>query len=108
MLNGLSVGSMIDALVPISRFNKGEANKIFDEVKKSGYKIVVKNNAPACVLITPEKYQEMLEIIEDHYLLSIAEQRIKTGSKKTYSFDEILAEHGTTEDELESVEVDFE
>lgn len=56
MLNFMTVDNVLNAIVPISRFNKGEAGKIFDEVKSGGFKIVVKNNVPTCVLITPEKY----------------------------------------------------
>ena len=108
MINSLSVGSMLDALIPISRFNKGEANKIFDEVKESGCKIVVKNNAPACVLLTPEKYQEMLEMLEDQYLFAIAEERIKHDNGNAISFDDVIAKHGFTKRELEETEVEFD
>ena len=102
-------GNILDSLVPISRFNKGEANKIFDEVRLSGYKVVVKNNAPACILLTPESYQEMLDIIDDQYLLALAEERLKSDSGVTYSFEEILAKDGLTItdiDALEDVEIE--
>jgi len=108
MINSLSVSSMLDALIPISRFNKGEANKIFDEVKESGCKIVVKNNVPACVLLTPEKYQEMIEMLEDQYLLALAEERVKYNKGKTVPFSEIIKGHGFTEEELEETEVEFD
>lgn len=53
----------IDTLntVPISQFNKGMAGKIFAEVKTSGLKIVLKNNQPECVLISPVEYTQILE-----------------------------------------------
>jgi PHD/YefM family antitoxin component YafN of YafNO toxin-antitoxin module len=108
MINSLPVSSMLDALIPISRFNKGEANKIFDEVKESGYKIVVKNNAPACVLLTPEKYQEMLEMLEDRYLFAIAEERIRRDNGNAIPFDDVIAKHGFTKKELEETEVEFD
>ena len=56
--------NLLDTFVPISRFNRGEANKIFDEVKETGYKVVVKNNIPICVLLSPERYREIEGIIE--------------------------------------------
>ncbi|MBW9158004.1 type II toxin-antitoxin system Phd/YefM family antitoxin [Clostridium sp. FP2] len=68
---------MIKPIVPISRFNKGEAGKIFDEVKSGGFKIVVKNNVPTCVLITPEKYQELMEKVEEYNLLTVAVKRME-------------------------------
>ena len=104
MVNNFLRVNLLDALVPISRFNKGEANKIFDEVRLSGYKIVVKNNAPACVLITPEIYQEMLDMINDQYLLALAEEREQNGTGVTYSFEEVLAERGLTISDIDAMD----
>ena len=83
MINNVLRGNVLDASIPISRFNKGEANKIFDEVRSSGFKIVVKNNAPTCVLLTPEKYKQMTDIIDDHYLLALAEERERNNTGVT-------------------------
>ena len=96
MINNVLRGNVLDALIPISRFNKGEANKIFDEVRLSGYKIVVKNNAPACVLLAPEKYKELAELLDDHYLLALAEERLKNDKAPTIPFEKILEEDGIT------------
>jgi len=54
------VNNVLNMLVPISRFNKGEANKIFDEVKEEGVKIVLKNNQPIGVIMTPQMYESLL------------------------------------------------
>ena len=104
MVNKAYRGNILDSLIPISRFNKGEASKIFDEVRVSGYKVVVKNNAPACVLLTPESYQEMLDIIDDQYLLAISQKRMKNDNGVTHSFEEILAMDGLTLAEMEEAE----
>ena len=109
MVSNVLRGNILDALVPISRFNKGEANRIFDEVKVSGCKIVVKNNVPACVLLTPEKYQKMVDMIDDQYLLTLVEERERNNTGVTYSFDEVLAERGLTTadiDMMEDVEIE--
>lgn len=66
IIKKVSVSGVLNSFVPISRFNKGEAHKIFDEVKQNGYGIVVKNNSPTCVLITPEIYEEMMDIIDKY------------------------------------------
>ena len=52
-MNEMSAVGIMKSIVPITRFNKGEANKIFDEVQASGTKIVVKNNKPACCCLLP-------------------------------------------------------
>ena len=45
--------SAIRDTIPISLFNRGFAGKIFEEVKQNGTKVVMKNNAAECVLMSP-------------------------------------------------------
>ena len=104
MLNNILIGNVLDSLVPISRFNEGEVNKIFDEVQLSGYKIVINNNAPACVLLAPERYKELTDILEDYHLLLLAEERMKNNNEPTIPFEKILAEDGLTITDLEAME----
>jgi len=104
MVSNIFRGNLLDSLIPISRFNKGEANKIFDEVRSSGFKVVVKNNTPACVLLTPERYQEIMDMLDDQYLLTVAEERIKNDNGVTHSFEEILAKDGLTLADIEAME----
>ena len=52
--------TMLKSYIPISRFNKGEAGKIIEEVKEDGFKFIVKNNAPECVLITVEYFDYLI------------------------------------------------
>lgn len=49
----------MNSFVPISRFNKGEAGKIIDEVNDQGFKIVIKNNEPVCIMVKPELFNEL-------------------------------------------------
>ena len=104
MLNYLSLSNTLDALVPITRFNKGEASKVFDEVKEAGCKVVVKNNIPACVLLAPETYKQLVDLIEDQYLLALAEERIRNDNGVRYTFEEVLAENGLTLADLDAIE----
>ena len=99
----------MNSLVPISRFNKGEANKIFEELKDTGFKVVLKNNTPACVLLTPEAYEEMLETIYDYKLYIEAEERIRNSGEEDYiSSEELLKELDIDEDELSVDDVELE
>lgn len=96
---------MLNSIVPISRFNKGEASKIFDEVNKNGYKIVVKNNKPACVLITPETYQEMVEALDNYKLYIEAEKRMKNAAKQDFvSEEEVMRKFGITQEDLDTID----
>jgi len=107
MLNNFFSSNALDSLIPITRFNRGEAGKIFDEVRESGCKVVMKNNAPACVLLTPERYKEMMEIIEDQYLLELAEGRLRNGSGLTIPAEEVYAELGIPADESDEIPMEY-
>ena len=104
MLNEISLSNALDAVVPITRFNRGEASKIFDEVRESGCKVVVKNNIPTCIMLTPERFKAMVDLIEDQALLAVAESRLKYNSGVMHSFEEVLAEDGLTLADIEAME----
>ncbi len=109
MKDTLSINDVISTLVPITRFNKGEANKIFEEVKKEGVKVVIKNNTPSCVLINPEKYEALVEALEDYALFFEAEERMKKANKEDLlSEEQVMKELGITEADLEDTEVEIE
>ena len=59
--NATNALKMIKAMVPITRFNKGEAGKIIEEVKRDGIRVIVKNNVPECIMITVEEYNALNE-----------------------------------------------
>jgi len=109
MLNEISLSNSLDALVSITRFNRGEANKIFEEVRESGCKIVVKNNVPTCVMLAPERFKAMVDMIEDQALLAVAEARMRYNSGELRSFEDVLNKDGLTladVDNMEDVEIE--
>lgn len=109
MKNNPSVKRVMDTIVPITRFNRGEANKIFDEVNEYGVKIVLKNNAPACVLVDPQKYESMVETLEDYALYFEAEKRMKSSeSSQTISSEQLMSELGISQSEIDEAEVEIE
>lgn len=109
MSEKISISGVMNSLIPISRFNKGEANKIFEEVKETGFKIVLKNNSPACVLLTPEAYEQMLETIEEYRLLMEAEKRMENAKSEDFiSHEKLLDELGINKTDLDNTDVEIE
>lgn len=104
MLTGTK--NILNLVVPISRFNKGEANRIFEEVNATGPKIVLKNNKPTCVLVPPEEYERMLERLEDYELLTEAQKRMENEPENTFSQEEIMKRFGITQEDLIDAEDD--
>ena len=104
MLKEISISNALDTVVPITRFNRGEASKIFDEVKEIGCKVVVKNNIPTCIMLAPEKFKAMVDMIEDQALLAVAEARIEYNNGNMRSFEDVLAGDGLTFVDIDSME----
>ena len=108
-MDQMSVVDMMNAMVPITRFNKGEASKIFDEVESTGTKIVVKNNRPACVLISPGQYESLMEMLSDYLLSAEAEKRMADNNdSENITHEQMLKELGITEKDLDDVDVEIE
>lgn len=101
---------LLQSLVPISQFNKGQAAKIFDRLQSEKELIVLKNNQPSAVILSPEEYTRLTEIEGDYYLLLEASKRIEeNGITKTVSFDYLIKDLGIRKDELSDAEdVDIE
>ena len=101
---------LLQSLVPISQFNKGQAAKIFDRLQSERELIVFKNNQPSAIILSPEEYTRLIEIEENYFLLLEANKRIEdNGNNKTISFDSVMNNLGISEDELlETEDVDIE
>ena len=99
--------NFVKSMVSISRFNKGEAGKIFSEVNNEGIKVVLKNNAPTCVLLSPDVYEEMQEALENYRLLIEAETRMERAREDDFITEEqAMKELNIGEDELKDTNVD--
>ncbi len=105
-----NVLSAIEKTVPVSQFNRGMAGKIFDDVKRTGAKVVMKNNAAECVLLSPEEYVGLLDEVNDAKLLVLALERFSHyDPEKLISQEEIEEEFGITPEMLKGwEEVEFE
>ncbi|MBO4628548.1 MAG: type II toxin-antitoxin system Phd/YefM family antitoxin [Treponema sp.] len=106
-MNAMNTVNILDSIIPISLFNKGQANKIFADVKKFGTRIVVKNNAPECILMSPQSYQQMMEEYENAILAAEAEKRL--ANKIEYiSHEDVMRDFGIDSSDLDDVEVNLE
>lgn len=100
-----SVVSAIRNTVPISLFNRGLAGKIFEEVKSTGAKVVMKNNTAECVLLSPEAYVRLMDEINDARLLTLANERMAAYDPAALiSEEEMDRGLGTTKEELNGMD----
>lgn len=102
-------GSALRNMISFSEFNRGQAGKIFEDVKKVGAKIVVKNNNPECVLISVDDYINMVEEINDMRAILMAADRMSNfdgNVKDTFSQEEIEKMFGVNTKDCEEVEIE--
>ena len=100
-----NAANILHSLVPISQFNKGKAAQIFDRLRTEKELVVLKNNKPSAVILSPEEYTRLTEIEEDYMLLLEANSRLEAnGDKPTVPFTDVLHDLGISEADLEHVE----
>ena len=63
--------------VHISCFDRGGAGRVFDALDHDGPTIVMENDHPVCVLLSPEQYEVMIEMLSDTLLLKVKNRCIK-------------------------------
>lgn len=105
-----SIRSAIENTIPISLFNRGLAGKIFDEVKRYGAKVVMKNNTPECVLLSPDEYIRLLDEVNDARLLASAAERMSHFNPATLiSQEQVDQKFGFTPSDYENTDdIEFE
>ncbi len=100
-----NTAEFLQCLVPISQFNKGKAAKIFDRLRTEKELIVLKNNQPSAVILSPEEYTRLTEIEEDYLLLLEANRRLEANADKpAIPFKDVLTNLGISEEELDETE----
>lgn len=106
----MNIIAAIQNTISITQFNRGLAGKIFQEVKQTGAKVVMKNNAPECVLLSPEEYVRLMDEVNDARLLTLAVKRMENfNPNNTIPENQVMNELGITDEDLSDFdEVEFE
>ncbi len=94
---------ILNSLVSITQFNRGQASRIFDRLRKESRLVVLKNNQPEAIILSPEEFSRLSDMEEDYILLLEATKRLENASDKSTSMDEFIKELGISEEELASV-----
>ena len=91
---------ILDSLVPITQFNRGQASRIFDRLHSVSRLVVLKNNQPAAIILSPSEFQRLSKIEENYTLLLEATRRLKEDSSSTTSREEVMSELNISEADL--------
>ena len=96
--------NILNSLIPITQFNRGQASRIFDRLRSERRLVVLKNNQPAAVILSPEEYDRLNEIEEDFALLLEAERRLAENTASPVSMEDVMKEFGITQEEVDAIE----
>ncbi|WP_314624493.1 type II toxin-antitoxin system Phd/YefM family antitoxin [uncultured Selenomonas sp.] len=88
------------SLVPINQF-PGEASRVFDRLHQENQLIVLKDDQPAAVILSPKEFSRLSEIEEDYQLLLEANKRLANNiDATTLSREQLMRELNITEAEI--------
>ena len=95
---------ILNSLILITQFNRGQASRIFDRLRSESRLIVLKNNQPAAVILSPAEYTRLSEDAENYLLLVEAFKRLDNNTAPTTAMANVMRELGITESELAAAE----
>lgn len=87
--------------VSITQFNRGQAARIFNRLHRVDRLIVLKNNQPTAVILSPKEYRRICEIAEDCRLWLEASSRLAVNDFfPTVSMTDVMADFGISAEDL--------
>ena len=95
---------ILNRLIPITQFNRGQASRIFDRLHTESQLVVLKNNQPEAIILSPAEFSRLSEIEEDYMLLLEATERLANTTTPATPMEDVLKELGISDEELASAE----
>lgn len=95
---------LLNSLVPITQFNRGQASRIFDRLRTERQLVVLKNNQPEAIILSPEEFSRLSEIEENYLLLLEAAERLTRNEAPATPLNDVMKELGISEEELAAAE----
>ena len=95
---------ILNSLVPITQFNRGQASRIFDRLHTENQLVVLKNNQPAAIILSPAEFSRLSEIEDDYMLLLEAAKRLANDTAPATPMEDVMKELGIRDDDLASAE----
>lgn len=100
--------NLLDHLVSVSEFNHGGASKAFNAVSDGNPLVVLKNNKPSAVIISPNDYRKLTEAQEDFALYLEAKERLANANGEYLTHEDVFGEpaFNYSDADLADVEID--
>ncbi|WP_233430022.1 type II toxin-antitoxin system prevent-host-death family antitoxin [Bifidobacterium adolescentis] len=89
----MSAASILDSMVSVTSLNHGGASKALSQVGDNHPVVVLKNNQPSAVIITPADYRRLTQAEEDFALYQEAMDRLHNGDGTQLTDIDVFGEH---------------
>lgn len=87
--------------VSVADLDRGLTGRILQEVRETGAKVVMKDDAVECVLLSPANYARLVDELEDAKLYALAMERMsRYDPSQTVSQEDVDARLGITKEDL--------
>jgi PHD/YefM family antitoxin component YafN of YafNO toxin-antitoxin module len=83
----------LDNLVSVSELSHGGVSRAFGRVTDDNPLVVMRNNKPAVIVITPDDYRKFTAVEEDFALYQEAVERMKNDDGTRLSMDDVFGEN---------------
>ena len=80
----------LDNMVPVTFLDHGGASKTLNKVGDGNPVIVLKNNRPSAVIITPDDYKHLMQVEEDFALYREAMERLQQDDGTRLTGEEVF------------------
>jgi len=84
-----------------------QSSRLFREAAKGRRFVILTNNAPTAAVVSMDQYRELTELQEreeDLKLLTLALARVAADAGGRHDLDDVIAEFGYTDDEIDEAE----
>ena len=95
---------ILNSLVPITQFNRGQASRIFDRLHTERRLVVLKNNQPEAIILSPTEFSRLSEIEENYLLLLEAVERLAGNTAPATPIEDVMKELGISDEDLAAAE----
>lgn len=97
----------LDNIMSVSDLSHGKASAAVDKASNGQTVVIMRNNRPAAIMLSPQEYTAMTEAVEDAEDCAEAVERLsrlERGETHEVSDEEVMAELGITEEDIANAE----
>ena len=88
----MSAASILDSMVSVTSLNHGGASKALSQVGDNHPVVVLKNNQPSAVIITPADYRRLTQAEENFALYRKAVERLRNDDSTLLTDADVFGE----------------